>query len=53
VFDSRHDSTARLAQSITAADSGASRPAFRNDVAHPFRDDLAQRSEMMSPGLPG
>jgi len=27
--------------------------ALRNDVAHPFRDDLAQRTEMMSPGIPG
>jgi Glutathione-dependent formaldehyde-activating enzyme len=36
-----------------AADSGRSRPLFRDDAAHPFRDDLAHRSEMMSPTIPG
>jgi len=35
------------------ADSGGSRPSFRDDAAHPFRDDLAHRSEMMSPTIPG
>ena len=35
------------------ADSGASRPPFRNDVAHPFRDYAARRSEMISPTNPG
>ncbi len=34
------------------ADSGRSRPGFRNDVAHPFRDDVAHHSEMMPPGVP-
>ncbi len=34
------------------ADSGASRPPFRNDVAHPFRDYSARRSEMISPTNP-
>jgi hypothetical protein len=36
-----------------AADSGASGPSLRNDVAHPFRDYSARRSEMMSPGVTG
>ena len=36
-----------------AADSGASRPPFRNDVAHLFRDYSAHRSEMISPTIPG
>jgi hypothetical protein len=35
------------------ADSGRSRPSFRDDAAHRFRDDLARRSEMMSPTIPG
>ena len=46
----RHEITP---QHLFAADSGASRPPFRNDVAHPFRDYAARRSEMISPTNPG
>ena len=35
------------------ADSDRSRPGFRDDVAHPFRDDAAHHSEMMPPTIPG
>jgi DNA-binding IclR family transcriptional regulator len=51
--DKRYELGARLLPLAMPADSGASRPPFRNDVAHPFRDYSARRSEMMSPTIPG
>jgi hypothetical protein len=35
------------------AKSGRSRPLIRDDVAHPFRFDVAHGSEMISPRIPG
>jgi hypothetical protein len=45
--------TCLLVAVLSGADSDGSRPLIRNDVAHPFRDEFARRSEMISPTIPG
>jgi glyoxylase-like metal-dependent hydrolase (beta-lactamase superfamily II) len=41
------------ATEVEGDDSGGSRPSFRNEAAHPFRDYSAHRSDLMSPTVPG